>query len=66
MREGRHRVDNPATGEVIGTIPRLGATDTRNAIDAAARGLPASLCGDTIPEHQPDKRIVVIKQPIGS
>lgn len=28
-------VDNPATGEIIGTVPRLGATETRRAIDAA-------------------------------
>jgi succinate-semialdehyde dehydrogenase/glutarate-semialdehyde dehydrogenase len=119
-------VDNPATGEVVGTVPRLGAAETRNAIDAAAKALPAwqkktakeraavmrrwfelmmanaedlarlmtteqgkplaesrgevsyaasflewfgeeakRLYGHTIPEHQPDKRILVIKQPIG-
>ena len=28
-------VDNPATGEVIGTVPALGARETRAAIDAA-------------------------------
>jgi succinate-semialdehyde dehydrogenase / glutarate-semialdehyde dehydrogenase len=120
------RVDNPATGEIIGTVPRLGATETRQAIDAANRAFPAwskktakeravilrrwfdlmmqnqedlarlmtleqgkplaeskgevayaaaflewfgeeakRIYGDTIPQHQPDKRIVVIKQPIG-
>src|SRR5687767_11460163 len=119
-------VDNPATGEAIGTVPRLGAVETRQAIDAAARafegwrkttakeraivmrrwfdlmmanlddlarlmtteqGKPLAesrgevsyaasflewfaeeakrVYGDTIPGHQPDKRIVVIKQPIG-
>src|SRR6266545_4483860 len=119
-------VDNPATGETIGTVPRLGAADTRMAIEAANRALPAwrqktakeraqvlrrwfelmlanqedlarlmtieqgkplaesrgevayagaflewfgeeakRVYGDTIPGHQPDKRIVVIKQPIG-
>ena len=119
-------VDNPATGETIGTVPRLGAADTRTAIEAANRAFPAwrqktakeravvlrrwfelmlanqddlaklmtieqgkplaesrgevayaaaflewfgeeakRLYGDTIPGHQPDKRIVVIKQPIG-
>ena len=119
-------VDNPATGETIGTVPKLGAAETRQAIDAAARAF-ASLAqddgegarrvmrrwfdlmianqddlarlmtteqgkplaesrgevayaacflewfgeeakrvyGDTIPGHQADKRIVVIKQPIG-
>src|SRR5262245_40497562 len=34
-------VDNPATGEVVGTVPRLGRDDTRAAIDAAARAFPA-------------------------
>src|SRR6266566_7166586 len=119
-------VDNPATGETIGTVPRLGRVETRRAIDAAARAFPAwrrktakeraivmrrwfdlmmanqedlaqlmtaeqgkpltesrgevayaasflewfgeeakRIYGDTIPGHQPDKRIVVIKQPIG-
>src|SRR5690606_17741167 len=28
-------VDNPATGEIIGTVPKLGAAETREAIDAA-------------------------------
>src|SRR5713226_2163443 len=119
-------VDNPATGEVIGSVPKLGRAETRTAIDAAARALPAwraktakeraivlrrwfdlmmanqedlaqlmtaeqgkpiteargevayaasflewfgeeakRVYGDTIPGHQADKRIVVIKQPIG-
>lgn len=30
-------VSNPATGEIIGTIPRMGATETRRAIAAADR-----------------------------
>ena len=119
-------VDNPATGEIVGTVPKLDAADTRRAIDAAARALGAwrartakeraavlrrwldlmmthqedlarlmtteqgkplaesrgevayaasflewfgeeakRVYGDTIPGHQADKRIVVIKQPIG-
>ena len=119
-------VDNPATGEVVGTVPRLGQAETRRAIDAAARAFPAwrtttakaraavmrrwfdlmmanqedlarlmtteqgkplaesrgevayaasflewfgeeakRVYGDTIPGHQPDKRIVVVKEPIG-
>jgi succinate-semialdehyde dehydrogenase/glutarate-semialdehyde dehydrogenase len=119
-------VDNPATGEMIGTVPRLGAAETRAAIEAAntalsawrqktakeravvlrrwfelmmanqddlarlmtiEQGKPLSesrgevayaaaflewfgeeakrVYGDTIPGHQADKRIVVIKQPIG-
>src|SRR5437762_1297917 len=119
-------VDNPATGEIVGTVPRLGRAETRQAIDAAARAFPAwrkktakeraivmrrwfdlmmanqedlarlmtteqgkplgesrgevaysasflewfgeeakRIYGDTIPAPWPDKRIVVIKQPIG-
>ena len=34
-------VDNPATGEVIGRVPRMGAAQTRQAIAAAAQALPA-------------------------
>jgi succinate-semialdehyde dehydrogenase/glutarate-semialdehyde dehydrogenase len=119
-------VDNPATGEIIGTVPKLSGAETRNAIEAANRAFPAwskrtakeravilrrwfdlmmenqedlarlmtieqgkplaeskgevayaaaflewfgeeakRIYGDTIPQHQEDKRIVVIKQPIG-
>ena len=119
-------VDNPATGEIVGTVPKFGAAETRDAIEAANRafaewrkktakeraavlrrwfelmiantedlaklmtteqGKPLvesrgevayagaflewfgeeakRVYGDTIPGHQPDKRIVVIKQPIG-
>ncbi len=119
-------VDNPATGEVIGQVPKLVASETRKAIEAAntafaiwskktakeraavlrkwfdlmianqedlarlmtlEQGKPLSesrgevayaaaflewfgeeakrIYGDTIPQHQADKRIVVIKQPIG-
>src|SRR3989440_1713379 len=120
------QVDNPATGEIIGSVPKLGAAETRDAIEAANRafsswskktgkeragvlrrwfdlmmqnqedlarlmtleqGKPLTesrgevayaasflewfgeeakrIYGDTIPGHQADKRIVVIKQPIG-
>ena len=123
---GTISVDNPATGEIIGTVPKFGAAETRQAIDAANRAFPEwrkktakeraavlrrwyelmianqedlarlmtieqgkplvesrgevvyagaflewfgeeakRVYGDTIPGHQPDKRIVVIKQPIG-
>jgi succinate-semialdehyde dehydrogenase / glutarate-semialdehyde dehydrogenase len=34
-------VVNPATGVRIGTVPDLGATETRRAIDAAAKAWPA-------------------------
>jgi succinate-semialdehyde dehydrogenase/glutarate-semialdehyde dehydrogenase len=33
-------VTNPATGEVIGTVPNSGADETSRAIDAAARAFP--------------------------
>jgi succinate-semialdehyde dehydrogenase/glutarate-semialdehyde dehydrogenase len=119
-------VTNPATGETIGTVPKMGATETHDAIDAAnaaypdwramsaavrskllrrwfelilehqedlailmtaEQGKPLSesrseivyaasfiewfaeegkrIYGDTIPAHQKDKRIVVLKEPIG-
>src|SRR5688572_7187838 len=32
-------VDNPATGEIIGAVPKMGAAETRDAIDAADRAL---------------------------
>jgi succinate-semialdehyde dehydrogenase/glutarate-semialdehyde dehydrogenase len=119
-------VTNPADGSVLGTVPRLGAEETRRAIDAAAAALPAwraltgkeraailrrwhdlmiehsddlallmtleqgkpmtesrgeiayaasfiewfaeeakRVYGDVIPGHQPDKRIIVLKEPVG-
>jgi succinate-semialdehyde dehydrogenase/glutarate-semialdehyde dehydrogenase len=119
-------VDNPATEEIIGRVPRLGALETRQAIEAAHDAVPSwrrktakeraavlrrwsdlmlgnqedlarlmtieqgkpfsesrgevlyaagflewfgeeakRAYGDTIPQHQPDKRIVVVKEPVG-
>jgi succinate-semialdehyde dehydrogenase/glutarate-semialdehyde dehydrogenase len=119
-------VNNPATDETLGTVPKMGTAETRRAIEAAAAALPewrtktgkerASILrrwfelmmenqddlgilmtaeqgkplaeakgevayaasfiewfgeeakriyGDTIPSHAPDKRIVVLKEPIG-
>jgi len=119
-------VVNPATGSVLGTVPKLGSEETRRAIDAAERAWPAwraktakeravilrkwfdlmmanqedlaqiltaeqgkplseargeiaygasfiewfaeegkRAYGDVIPQHQADKRVLVIKQPIG-
>lgn len=119
-------VNNPATGEIIGLVPKLGAAETRTAIEAARlaqkgwaartakdrcavlrkwfdlmienkedlgriltleQGKPLAeatgeivygasfiewfaeegrrIYGDLIPGHQPDKRIMVMKQPIG-
>jgi succinate-semialdehyde dehydrogenase/glutarate-semialdehyde dehydrogenase len=34
-------VTNPATGEVLGTIPKMGAAETRRAIEAAEKAWPA-------------------------
>ncbi len=34
-------VTNPATGEVLGTIPKMGAEETRRAIEAAQAAYPA-------------------------
>ncbi len=33
-------VDNPSTGEIIGTVPRQGTAETRRAIEAASRAFP--------------------------
>jgi len=120
------KVSNPATGQLIGTVPNLGAAETRRAIEAADKALPdwrartakeraqilrkwfdlmmanqedlavlmtveqgkplfesrgeiayaaafiewfaeegKRAYGDVIPAHGRDKRIVVLKQPIG-
>ena len=119
-------VRDPATGALVGTVPRAGRAETRRAIEAAERALPAwrartgkeraqvlrrwfelmmahqedlarlmtaeqgkplgesrgeiayaasflewfgeeakRVYGDTIPGHARDKRILVLKQPIG-
>lgn len=121
-----HEVLNPATGELIGTVPMMGAEETRRAIEAAdtaqstwskktgkerssilrrwhtliaenmedlailmthEQGKPLAeakgeiqsgldylewfaeeakrIYGDFIPGHMPDKRLIVIKQPVG-
>jgi succinate-semialdehyde dehydrogenase/glutarate-semialdehyde dehydrogenase len=123
---GTLAVKNPASGELLGHVPDMGAAETRRAIDAAARAFPAwaartakeramllrrwfdlmvehtedlavlmtaeqgkplaeskgeiayaaafiewfseeakRLYGDIIPGHQADKRIMVLRQPIG-
>src|SRR5437660_1794818 len=119
-------VKDPASGETLGTVPKMGAEETRRAIEAADKALPAwrgktakeraqilrrwfdlmmanqddlatlmtaeqgkpltesrgeiayaasfiewfgeegkRIYGDTIPSHGADKRIIVLKQPIG-
>jgi succinate-semialdehyde dehydrogenase/glutarate-semialdehyde dehydrogenase len=119
-------VDDPATGTVIGSVPKLGRAATRRAIDAAAAAFPEwrartakeraqvlrrwfelimasqddlavlmtleqgkplvesrsevaygaafiewfaeegkRTYGDTIPSHARDKRIIVVKEPVG-
>jgi len=123
---GSRPVTNPANGAVLGTVPFMGADETRAAIDAAAAAFPAwaartakdratllrrwhdlmlanaddlatlmtaeqgkplaeargeityaasfiewfaeeakRVYGDVIPGHQPDKRIFVLRQPVG-
>jgi succinate-semialdehyde dehydrogenase/glutarate-semialdehyde dehydrogenase len=122
----RTEVINPATESAIATVPHMGRTETRRAIQAASRAQPAwaalpakqrgailrawhqlmlehehdlailmtaeqgkplieardeisyaasflewfaeearRLYGDVIPAHQPDKRILVLRQPVG-
>ncbi|MFO1351584.1 MAG: NADP-dependent succinate-semialdehyde dehydrogenase [Gammaproteobacteria bacterium] len=119
-------VSNPATGETIGTVPKMGGVETRRAVTAAHAAFPTwraktakersavlrkwfelmmahqedlavlmtseqgkplaesrgeiayaasfiewfaeegkRIYGETIPQHQADKRIVVLKEPIG-
>jgi succinate-semialdehyde dehydrogenase / glutarate-semialdehyde dehydrogenase len=119
-------IRNPATGEVLGSVPHMGAAETRRAIEAAHAAMPAwakktagerakimrrwfdlmlanlddlavimtaeqgkplaeskgeiayaasfiewfaeegkRIYGDIIPGHQADKRIMVLRQPIG-
>ncbi|MDE1922591.1 MAG: NADP-dependent succinate-semialdehyde dehydrogenase [Gammaproteobacteria bacterium] len=119
-------VDNPATGEPLGTVPDMGTAEARLAIESAAQAFPAwaartakdrasvlrrwfelilanqedlaalmtaeqgkplaeakgeiayaasfiewfaeeskRIYGDVIPSHQPDKRILVLRQPVG-
>jgi succinate-semialdehyde dehydrogenase / glutarate-semialdehyde dehydrogenase len=119
-------IRNPASGEVLGSVPHMGAAETRRAIDAAHAAMPAwakktagerarimrkwfdlmlanlddlavimtaeqgkplaeskgeiayaasfiewfaeegkRVYGDIIPGHQADKRILVLRQPIG-
>jgi succinate-semialdehyde dehydrogenase / glutarate-semialdehyde dehydrogenase len=119
-------VNNPATNDTLGSVPKMGGAETRRAIDAAAAAYPAwraktgkeraailrrwfelmmanqddlgilmtaeqgkplaeskgeiayaasfiewfgeeakRIYGDTIPSHAADKRIVVLKEPIG-
>jgi len=41
LNRGTIPVTNPATGEVLGTVPRMGAEETRQAIAAADKALPA-------------------------
>src|SRR5436190_5585247 len=38
---GTFAVTNPATGDELTNVPRMGAIETRRAIDAAARAFPA-------------------------
>jgi succinate-semialdehyde dehydrogenase/glutarate-semialdehyde dehydrogenase len=120
------RVMNPATGAPVGAVPKMGAADTRRAIESAAKAMPAwrartakerpavlrrwyelilanqddlawlmtteqgkplheakgevvygaaflewfaeeakRVYGDVVPQHQSDKRILVLKQPVG-
>ena len=40
LNRGTIPVTNPATGETLGTVPRMGAEETRQANEAADRALP--------------------------
>ena len=69
-------VTNPATGEVVAEVPRLGAEETRRALAAAERALPAwkartakdrarvlRRLADLMLEHEDDlARLMVVEQ----
>ncbi len=38
---GTIKVDNPANGDIVGTVPNMGAAETKRAIDFANAALPA-------------------------
>jgi succinate-semialdehyde dehydrogenase / glutarate-semialdehyde dehydrogenase len=40
LNRGTIPVTNPANGETLGTVPRMGAEETRQAIEAADKALP--------------------------
>jgi succinate-semialdehyde dehydrogenase/glutarate-semialdehyde dehydrogenase len=65
-------VDNPATGETIAAVPRLGAAETRRAIEAAADAFPGwsgliakerarilRTFADSMMEHQEDLAVLM-------
>jgi succinate-semialdehyde dehydrogenase/glutarate-semialdehyde dehydrogenase len=37
------RVNNPATGDIMGTVPKMGAAEARRTIEAADKALTAWL-----------------------
>ena len=39
-------VTNPANGQQLGSVPKMGADETREAINAANRALPDLACAD--------------------
>lgn len=53
-------VTNPANGQQLGSVPKMGADETREAIEAANRALPAACANrqragdDSAPLVQPD------------
>src|SRR5437667_9863998 len=51
-------VDNPATGEIIGTVPKLSAAETRQAIEAAHRAFPARI------KKPPKERAAILRRPL--
>src|SRR6185312_7889954 len=41
LNRGTLPVTNPATGDTLGSVPNMGADETRQAIEAADKALPA-------------------------
>lgn len=44
-------VTNPANGDKLGSVPKMGADETRAAIDAASRALPPGV--RSLPKNAP-------------
>jgi acyl-CoA reductase-like NAD-dependent aldehyde dehydrogenase len=45
-------VTNPATGALLGSVPNMGAAETRRAIAAAAAAMPRKACGPRVQRLQ--------------
>lgn len=54
-------VVDPATGETIAEVPRMGAAETRRAVERVGEE-GKRVYGDTIPTFAADRRVVVVEE----